>query len=95
MIHAAVSRLNMYEKLDVATQILHKMKVTVHGSLARAKISPKASNVIRCLRWIVTYPVDKVIRLSNNWVLVEPPMLNKLKSRDQKKSDLLVLKVGG
>ena len=42
-------------------------KVKANQSLACAEISPKASNGIRWLRWIETYPVNKVIRFSNNW----------------------------
>ena len=58
------NRLNMYEKLDIATWILYRTKVKVQESLACAKISPKASNGICWLLWVVTYPVDKVIWFS-------------------------------
>ena len=34
----------------------------MYGTLARAEILPKASNGIRWLRWIVTYPVNRIIR---------------------------------
>ena len=36
------------------------------NSLACVEISSKVSNGIRWLRWIVTYPVNKVIQFSNN-----------------------------
>ena len=42
----------------------------VYESLTCVEISPKASNGIRWLRWIVTYPVNKDMKVLNNWGLV-------------------------
>ena len=44
-----------------------KEKKNVNETLACAEISPKASNGMCWLRWIVTYPVKKVIGFSNYW----------------------------
>ena len=61
------SRWNMYENLNIDTWILFRMKVKLYESLACAEISPKASNRIHWLWWIVTHPVNKLSSFWTTW----------------------------